>query len=67
MEYKYGSETWPTIKSPVHRVEMFHQRCQGRILRIKWFMKTSNERFLQRAGITNIATSRIIEETVKYK
>ena len=52
----YGSETWATIKSHVHRVEVFHQRCLRRILRIKWFMKTSNEVVLQRAGIENVAT-----------
>ena len=52
----YGSETWSTIKSHVHRVEVFHQRCLRRIMRIKWFSKTSNEIVLQRAGIENVAT-----------
>ena len=52
----YGSETWSTIKSHVHRVEVFHQRCLRRIMRIKWFSKTSNEIVLQRAGIENVTT-----------
>ena len=52
----YGSET--TIKSHVHLEEVFHQWCWNsyRILRVKWFMKTSNEAVLQRAGIENGAT-----------
>ena len=52
----YGSETWSTIKNHIHRVEVFHQRCLRRIMRIKWFSKTSNEIVLQRAGIENVAT-----------
>ena len=54
----YGSETWTAIKSHVHRVEVFHQRCLRRIMRIKWFSKsnTSNEIVLQRAGIEDVAT-----------
>ena len=52
----YGSETWSIIKSHVHRVEVFHQRCLRRMMRIKWFSKTSNEIVLQRAGIENVAT-----------
>ena len=52
----YGSETWSTIKRHAHCVEVFHQRCLRRIMRIKWFSKTSNEIVLQRAGIENIAT-----------
>ena len=51
-----GSETWSTIKSHVHRVEVFHQLCLRRIMCIKWFSKTSNEIVLQRAGIENVAT-----------
>ena len=34
---------------------MFHQKCLRRILRIKWFIKTSNETALQCAAITNVA------------
>ena len=52
----YGSETWTAIKSHVHRVEVFHQRCLRRIMRIKWFFNTINEIVLQRAGIENVAT-----------
>ena len=52
----YGSETWIAIKSHVHRVEVFHQRCLRRIIRIKWFSNTINEIVLQRAGIENVAT-----------
>ena len=54
----YGSKTWAAIKRHVHRVEVFHQRCLRRIMRIKWFSKsnTSNEIVLQRTGIENVAT-----------
>ena len=38
-------------QNPLHLVEAFYQRCLRRILRIKWFMKTSNEEVLQRAGM----------------
>ena len=52
----YGSETWTAIKSHVHRVEVFHQRCLRRIMRIKWFSSTINEIVLKRAGIEIVAT-----------
>ena len=52
----YGSETWTAIRSHVHRVEVFHQQCLRRIMRIKWFSNTINEIVLQRAGIENVAT-----------
>ena len=52
----HGSETWTAIKSHVHRVEVFHQRCLRRIMHIKWFSNTINEIVLQRAGIENVAT-----------
>ena len=51
----YGSVTWTAIKSHVHRVEVFHQRCLRRIMRIKFFSNTINEIVLQRAGIENVA------------
>ena len=52
----YGSEIWTAIKNHVHRVEVFHQRCLRRIMRIKWFSNTINVIVLQRAGIENVAT-----------
>ena len=39
----HGSEIWTAIKSHVHRVEVFHQRCLRRIMHIKWFSNTINE------------------------
>ena len=52
----YGIETGTVIKSHVYRVEVFHQQCLRRIMRIKWFSNTINEIVLQRAGIENVAT-----------
>ena len=51
----YRSETWTAIKSHVHRVEAFHQRCLRRIMRIKFFSNIINEIVLQQAGIENVA------------
>ena len=51
----YGSETWTAIKSHVHRVEVFHQRCLRRIMSIKFFSNIINEIELQCAGIENVA------------
>ena len=45
----YGSKTWTAIKSHIHRVEIFHQRCLRRIMRIKWFSNTINRHMLERA------------------
>ena len=47
----YGSETWNTTKAQMHRMEVFHQTCLRRILRIKWYDRVSNVRVLKKAGI----------------
>ena len=52
----YGSEVWNTTKKQLHRLEVFHQRCLRRILRIKWFHHTRNVDVLERARIDPIET-----------
>ena len=52
----YGSEVWNTTKKQYHRLEVFHQRCLRRILRIKWFHHTRNIDVLERARINPIET-----------
>ena len=52
----YGSEVWNTTKKQHHPLEVFHQRCLRRILRIKWFHHTKNVDVLERARINPIET-----------
>ena len=52
----YGSEVWNTTKKQHHRLEVFHQRCLRRILRIKWYHRTRNADVLERARINPIET-----------
>ena len=52
----YGSEVWNTTKKQHHRLEVFHQHCPRRILRIKWFHQTRNVDVLERARINPIET-----------
>ena len=52
----YGSEVWNTTKKQHHRLEVFHQRCLRRILRIKWYHRTRNVDVLERARINPIET-----------
>ncbi len=47
IRYSYGSEAWNTTKAQLKRVEVFHQRCLRRILRIKWFHHVRNEDVLK--------------------
>ena len=50
----YGSETWNTTKAQMHRLEVFHQTCLRRILKIRWYNKVSNVKVLKRAGISTV-------------
>ena len=52
----YGSEVWNTTKKQHHRLEVFHQRCLRRILRIKWYHGTRNDDVLGCARINPIET-----------
>ena len=52
----YGSEVWNTTKKQHHRLEVFHQRCLRRILRIRWYHRTRNVDVLERARINPIET-----------
>ena len=52
----YGSEVWNTTKKQHHRLEVFHQRCLRRILRIKWYHRTRNDDVLGCARINPIKT-----------
>ena len=50
----HGSEVWNTTKKQHRRLEVFHQRCLRRILRIKWFHQTRKVDVLERAMINPI-------------
>ena len=47
---------WNTTSVQLHRFEVFHQRCLRRILRIKWYHRTSNVQVLERARINPVNT-----------
>ena len=44
----YASEAWQTTKAQIHRLEVFHQTCLRRILRVKYFHHVRNIDILQR-------------------
>ena len=50
----YGSETWQTTMKQIHRLEVFHQSCLRRILRIRFFHQIRNVDVLQRIKISSI-------------
>lgn len=50
----YGSEAWNTTKLRMKRMEVFHQRCLRRILKIRWQNHVKNEEVLKQAQITSI-------------
>jgi len=50
----YGSEVWVTTKAQMSRLEVFHQRCLRRILRVRWFHHVSNISVFQQTETTNI-------------
>ena len=52
----YGSETWNTTQKQMKRIEVFHQRCLRRILKIKWFHRVRNADVLNQAQITSAET-----------
>ena len=52
----YGCAAWTTTADDMHRLEVFHQRCIRRILRIRWFDLISNSETLSRANTGTIKT-----------
>lgn len=52
----YGSETWSTLASHIHVLEMFHQRSLRQILNVKWWHYVTNIEVLRRAKTTTIET-----------
>ena len=61
----YGCECWSTTKDDIQRLEVFHQRCIRRILRIRWFYFISNEEVLARAKIRSLQ-SYISEKRLRW-
>lgn len=52
----YGSEVWNTTKKQLKRIEVFHQYCLRKILKIRWFQHVKNEEVLVQAGTGNVET-----------
>lgn len=52
----YGSETWTTYARQEKRLNVFHQRCLRRILKISWRDKVPNTEVLSRAGLPSLLT-----------
>lgn len=50
----YGSEVWVTTKTQSRRLEVFHQRCLRRILRVRWYHHVTNLNILQQAETTSV-------------
>ena len=51
----YGSETWRTTKTNMHKLQAFTNRCLRNILGIRWPMTVSNEQLWNRTGQVPIA------------
>uniref|UniRef100_A0A914URD9 Reverse transcriptase domain-containing protein n=1 Tax=Plectus sambesii TaxID=2011161 RepID=A0A914URD9_9BILA len=52
----YAAETWKASASITRKVNVFHQRCLRRILRIRYFDHITNEEVLQRSKLPSLST-----------
>jgi len=59
----YGCETWRMTKLDATKLDVFLHKSLGRIMKIYWPMKTSNEEIRNRANISTI--SRDLKQTLK--
>ena len=50
----YSSETWTLSSVQKKKIKTFLLRCHGRILRIAWQQKISNEKLLKRTDLTTV-------------
>lgn len=51
----YGSETWRTTRTNMHKLQTFTNRCLRNILGIRWPITVSNEQLWNKAGQVPIA------------
>lgn len=52
----YAAETWKASASITRKVNVFHQRCLRRILRIRYFDHITNEEVLRRSKLPSLST-----------
>ena len=50
----YAAETWQTNKLQIHCLEVFHQSCLRRILRVEFFNHVRNSEILKRKNQSQI-------------
>ena len=51
----YGWETWKMTEGDAKRIDVFQNRCQRRIMKIKWQDKISNRELLKRANVERLS------------
>jgi len=61
----YACETWKRTASIAHKIDVFHQRCLRRILRISYRDHVTNEEVLRRAK-SNPLSSTVTERRLKF-
>ena len=57
----YSCETWRMTKGDEHKLNVFQHKCLGKILKVYWPMKISNEEIRERSG------TRTIDEQVRTR
>ena len=50
----HAAETWQSNNQQIHRLEVFHQSCLRRILKVKFFHHVRNTDILQRTNQSHI-------------
>ena len=61
----YACETWKCTANIAHKIDVFHQRCLRRILRISYRDHVTNEEVLKRAK-SNPLSSTVTERRLKF-
>ena len=61
----YACETWKRTANIAHKIDVFHQRCLRRILRISYRDHVTNEEVLKRAK-SNPLSSTVTERRLKF-
>ena len=61
----YGSETWKMTEGDEHKIDTFQQKCQRKILCIRWQDHITNEIVMERAGLEKIS-DQLLKRRWKY-
>ena len=51
----YGCETWKINKGDDQQIDVFHNKCLSRILKIEWKDHVTNKELLEKAEIKSLS------------